>query len=104
MSERAAALQQMLAADPTHQLARYGLAMEYANADRFAEAMEQFQQLLEVNPRYVSAYYHGGRTLERSGDLEAARHMLEQGLVVCQQIGDGHTASEIQAALDLLGL
>jgi hypothetical protein len=34
--------------------------------------------------------------------VEAARSMYENGIEACGRTGDGHTRSEIQAALDLL--
>lgn len=99
---RLEALQMMLSQDPTNNLARYGLAMEYSNSGLFAEAVAEFEGLLGTNPDYVAAYFHGGRAFEKMGRIEDARSIYERGLEACQRKGDGHTASEIQAALDLL--
>ena len=93
----------MLEQDPKNTFARYGLAMEFANADNFDEAMEQFDALLKHNPDYAAGYYHAGRTLERMDKLDEAKQMYERGIEVTTRTGDAHTRSELQAALDILG-
>ena len=103
MANRVETLKDMLKQDPTNAFARYGLAMEYANADDFKDAMEHFRALLDSNPEYSAGYYHAGRTLERMGKVDEARKMYENGIVVTLKNGDAHTRSELQAALDLLG-
>jgi tetratricopeptide (TPR) repeat protein len=102
MTPRMQALQAMLDQDPTNTFARYGLAMECANSGNYSEAIAQYRKLLEHNPDYAAAYYHGGRALEKMGDLDGARSMWEQGIAVTTRTGDMHTRSELQAALDLL--
>jgi tetratricopeptide (TPR) repeat protein len=102
--DRVEALRSMLAQDPTNQFARYGLATELKNAGRGEEAVAEFKALLELNPNYAAAYYHAGRTLEGMGRIDDAREMLERGIDVTTRTGDAHTRSELQAALDLLGI
>ena len=63
----------------------------------------EFRALLDANPDYSAAYFHGGQTLERLGRLDEARELYER-VEVTPQKGDLHTRDEIQAALDLLGL
>lgn len=97
------ALQAMLAQDPGNSFVRYGLAQAMASAGQFREAVAQYRELLTHDPLYVAAYYHGGQALERTGDVDGARSMYEEGLEACTRKGDLHTRSEIQAALDILG-
>lgn len=94
----------MLAQDPNNQLARYGLATELKNQGRGEEAVAEFRALLERHPNYAAAYYHGGRTLESLGRIDEARELMEKGIEVTTRTGDAHTRSELQAALDLLGI
>ena len=96
-------LQSMVAQNPKDSFSRYGLAMEYANTGSLDKAVEEYDSLLEFNPDYAAAYYHGGQALEKLGRLEDARRMYQRGLEATRRIGDGHTHSEIQAALDILG-
>ncbi|MDQ2842356.1 MAG: tetratricopeptide repeat protein [Acidobacteriota bacterium] len=95
-------LKQMLAQDPNNSFARYGLAMEYANSGDPAQAVTEFEALLEKDQSYVAAYYHGGQALEKLGRLDEARSMYLQGIEASTRKGDLHTRSEIEAALDLL--
>ena len=102
--ERVEALKAMLAQDPSNQIARYALATELRNAGHGEEAVAEFNSLLQVNPDYAAAYYHAGRTLEGMGRIDEARAVLEKGIEVTTRTGDAHTRSELQAALDLLGI
>ena len=95
-------LQEFSAANPNDSFGRYGLAQEYLKAGQPAKALEQFRELLKVNPNYVAAYYHGGQTLEKLGLREEARTLYTQGIEAATRTGDQHARSELQAALDLL--
>lgn len=101
--DRRAVLEQMLAQDPANTFARYGLAMELVKAGDLAAAVHEFRALIERNPEYAAAYFHGGQTLEKLGDVDAARSMYRDGIAVTARTGDHHTRGELQAALDLLG-
>ena len=96
-------LKGMAAQDPTNAFARYGLAMEYVKTDQFEHAMTEFRALLEVNPNYSAAYFHGGQTLEKMGLADDAKALYRSGIEATILNGDGHTRSELQAALDMLG-
>ena len=96
-------LQSMVAQNPKDSFSRYGLAMEYANSGSLERAVDEYDSLLSFNPDYAAAYYHGGQALEKLGRLDDARRMYQRGLEATRRIGDGHTHSEIQAALDILG-
>ena len=103
-TNRLEVLKSMVEQDPNSAFARYGLAMEYVNQGRHEEAVEEFQSLLKANPDYSAGYYHAGRTLEKMGRLEDARAVYEQGIEATSRTGDQHTRSELQAALDMIGL
>jgi tetratricopeptide (TPR) repeat protein len=103
MSNRLEVLKNMAAQNPNDSFARYGLAMEYANSGDLEGALEEYRALLGMNPNYSAAYYHGGQTLEKLGRREDAKTLYRQGIEATTRIGDLHTRSELQAALDLLG-
>jgi tetratricopeptide (TPR) repeat protein len=96
-------LKSMVAANPNDSFARYGLAMEYRNGGDLDAAIREFRGLIEVNPNYGYAYFHGGQTLERLGKVEEAAELYRQGIDAAVRSGDQHARSEIQGALDLLG-
>jgi tetratricopeptide (TPR) repeat protein len=103
MSARIEALTAMLTQDPANTFARYGLAMAHLDAGQGEAAIREFNTLLEHNPNYAAAYFHGGRAHESLGQLDEARALYERGIEVTTRTGDGHTRSELQAALDILG-
>jgi len=39
--------------------------MAHAAAGEHAQAVEEYRKLLEINPKYVAAYYHSGQALEK---------------------------------------
>jgi tetratricopeptide (TPR) repeat protein len=101
-SNRLEMLKQMAAQDPGNTFVRYGLAMEYANSGRLEQAAAEFKEILAANPDYAAAYFHGGQTLEKLGQVEEARAIYERGIAATTRTGDLHTRSELQGALDLL--
>lgn len=95
-------LRGMVASNPTDSFARYGLAMEYVKTGNLQGAVDEFDQLLEMNAKYPAAYFHGGQALEKLGKIDEARALYQKGIEVTTEMGDFHTRSELQAALDIL--
>jgi Tfp pilus assembly protein PilF len=95
-------LKSMLAQNPRDSFARYGLAMEYVMNGELEEAVVEFRNLLDHNPDYAAAYFHGGQALEKLGRVEDARAMYQKGIETTSRTGDQHTRSELQGALDML--
>lgn len=102
MTNRMEVLKTMVQQNPRDTFARYGLAMEYVNNGQLENAVKEFRALLESNPDYAAAYFHGGQALEKLGRVEEARQTYQQGIQVTSRTGDQHTLSELQGALDLL--
>ena len=96
-------LKNLIAQNPNDTFARYALAMAYASAGNYAQAVEEYRGLLKANPKYVAAYFHGGQAFEKLGKLDEAREIYRRGIEVSTEIGDEHTRSELEAVLDLLG-
>jgi tetratricopeptide (TPR) repeat protein len=95
-------LKSMLAQNPRDNFARYGVAMEHANQGNLEEAVAEYRVLLEHNPDYAAAYFHGGQALEKLGRIDDARAMYQNGIETTSRTGDLHTKSELQAALEML--
>jgi Tfp pilus assembly protein PilF len=102
-STRLDILKGMVAQNPKDSFSRYGLAMEYRNSGDAEGAVREFRALIEADPAYCYAYFHGGQTLERLGRTEEAAAMYRAGIEAAKTKGDDHARSEIQGALDLLG-
>ncbi len=102
-STRLETLKGMAEANPSDSFIRYGLAMEYRNTGDLESAVREFRALIERDPTYAAAYFHGGQTLEKLGQSEEAATIYREGIDAADRKGDRHTRDEIQAALDLLG-
>ncbi len=96
-------LEDFVAAKPNDAFARYGLAMECANAGDADAADQQFTALLRAHPDYVAAYFQYGQFLARTGRAEEARSALTVGIATARRTGDDHARSEMEAALAELG-
>jgi tetratricopeptide (TPR) repeat protein len=93
-------LEQMVIENPANTFVRYGLAMEHVKAGELGRAMDHFGTVLETDPAYAAAYFHGGQTLEKLGRPDDARDYYRRGIAATR---DSHARSELQAALDILG-
>jgi len=89
--------------DPGNSRFRYMLAMETLNSGDLSGAAAVFDEVIARDPNYNAAYFHGGQTLEKLGRIDAARQMYRSGIDAASRNGDGHTRSELQGALDMLG-
>jgi Flp pilus assembly protein TadD len=101
-TNRIEVLTAMVAQNPADAFARYGLAMELVKTGQLETAVTEFRALLEHNPNYAAAYFHGGQALEKLGDVEQARLFYQKGVDVTGRTGDQHARSELEAALDML--
>jgi len=93
----------MVDRNPVDGFSRYALAMEYVKSGDLVTALDQFMHLLEHNPNYAAAYFHGGQTLEKLGRIDEAKGLYRRGIEVTEAMGDEHTMNELQAALTTLG-
>ena len=96
-------LEEFVAAKPNDAFARYGLAMDCANAGDAPSADTHFKALIESHPEYIAAYYQYGQFLARAGRTDEARSMLTAGIATAQRTGDDHARSEMETALGELG-
>jgi predicted Zn-dependent protease len=93
-------LSEILSQDPGNTLARYGLAMEYANSGDTKRALSEFNTLLAANPDYAAAYFMAAQTLAKAERTDEAKNMLQEGIAAAARKGDSHAASEMRAMLD----
>ncbi len=99
MSARLEKLKELLALDPSNKLLGYGLAQELAGLGRHEEAAAQYQRVIESQPDYCAAYFHGAKTFEVLGRVEDARALYKRGMETAARVGDDHARAEMEAAL-----
>lgn len=95
-------IEEMLAEEPNDPELRYMLGMEYVSAGDDEAAARVFEDLIAVVPKYPPGYHQLGRTLVRLNRIDAARGVLQRGIPVAAQLGDAHTAGEMQGLLESL--
>jgi tetratricopeptide (TPR) repeat protein len=98
--DRITTLTQILAQDPNNVLARYGLAMEYANSGQADRALEEFGKLVSANPDYAAGYFMAAQTLVKANRADEAKKMLVDGIAAAERKRDSHAQSEMQEMLD----
>jgi predicted Zn-dependent protease len=103
MSSRLETLRGLVAQDPGNSRVHYMLCMELVNSGAHEDAITEFNALLDRDPDYGAAYYHGGQTLERLGRKPEASVLYARGIEATTRTGDSHTRGELQGALDMLG-
>jgi len=101
--DKIAALNEILSRNPEEAFARYGLALAYASEGRQAEALAEFDYIVQNTPDYVPAYQMSAQELLKAGRTDEARTRLQSGLLAAERTGNSHAASEMQAMLDDLG-
>jgi len=81
---------------------QHALALEYIKLDKEAEALEQFNDLLDREPDYVGSYYHKAKLLEKIGQIESAIDTYEKGMEVAKRLNDKHSYNELMMAKEEL--
>ncbi|HUK26615.1 MAG TPA: tetratricopeptide repeat protein [Terriglobales bacterium] len=100
--DRMAVLTEILSQNPNDAFARYGLAMEYSNAGKVSEALEEFAKLVAAHPNYTAGYFMAAQTLARAQRKEEAKQMLIEGIASARRTGNSHAQSEMTAMLEEL--
>lgn len=103
LNSRAEMLQKVLSENPNDAFARYGLAMEFANAGDAEGALTHFQRLLAAHPDYTAGYFMAAQTLAKAGRIGEARQRLKDGIASAARTGNRHALGEMQSMLDSLG-
>lgn len=97
-STRIKSLLEMLQAEPNDAFVNYALGLEYLNIDSNI-ALEYFDQAINCDSNYVSAYYQKGILLADATKKEEASIVFQAGIMIAEKIKDYHALSEFKSAL-----
>jgi hypothetical protein len=64
--------------EPENAFAWYGLGINYARFNRYADAIEAYLQSLSINPKYADAWFELGIAYARSGNRTAALEAVRE--------------------------
>ncbi len=98
---RISALLGFLNDDPSDAETKYMLALEYIKLGNDNSAMVWMSDLHHSHPDYLPNYYHYGKLLERTGEVNKALKIYREGMYKAKSKNDMHTYSELQSASDL---
>ncbi len=89
-------LKQVLAVDPTDDVAWFGLGKAYMEDSRFDDAAEALRQCIRVKPSYSAAYYALAQSLHKLGHLEECRTVCSTGIEVSTHNGDAMVTKNLE--------
>lgn len=89
----------MLAAEPNDSFLNFSLAMELQKHERWDDCLAQFDRLIEIDPAFVGAYFHKGKTLASINRIDDARTELTRGIKKAGEVGDLHAKGEMEEFL-----
>lgn len=97
---RIARLKEFLIQNPADSFVQHALALEYVKTSDDATAKDLFQAILTRDENYIGSYYHLGKLLERTEQVEEAIAVYEKGMARAKEMEDGHAYNELQAAYE----
>lgn len=100
--ERIADLEELFADEPTDALTGFLLGTEYARAERDADAVRAFTQVVALDPAYSAARSGLAAALERQGEVAAALAAWQAAADCAAEHGDHLVARAAAAALTRL--
>lgn len=102
-SARRQKLEQSLAEDPGDTFLRYGLAMQCLREGDLNEGRDRLRSLIADYPDdQVAAYQQLGQSHAETGEIEAAKVVLQTGILKARARGDWHAAGEMEQLINSL--
>ena len=95
-------LKSFLESDPKDSFSRYALALEYIKAEQHDDAVREFETVKTSDPDYVATYFQLGKLYQDLEKVHDAEKTFRTGITVAAKLGDEHTRSELESALDEL--
>ena len=85
---------------PRDSFSRYALALEYVKLGQNEDAIQEFETVRKNDPDYVATYFQLGQVYQKLGQRHDAEKTFRTGITVAAKMGDEHTKSELEAALE----
>jgi len=95
-------LQGFLKENPNDSFSRYALALEYAKLGQHETAVQEFETVKKNDPDYVATYFQLGQLYQKMGQTHEAEKTFRTGITVATKLGEDHTRSELEGALEAL--
>jgi Tfp pilus assembly protein PilF len=95
-------LKGFLKEDPKDSFSRYALALEYVKIGQNDDAVREFETVKTNDSNYVATYFQLGQLYQKIGRPHEAEKTFRTGITVAAKLGDDHTRSELEGALEAL--
>ncbi len=86
--------------DPSDSFVTYGIALEYISANDYQKAEEYLSLLLKNDPKYVPAYMQYAMLKEKIDDIEEAKRIYREGIIIARELKDMKAAREMEEFLN----
>jgi Tfp pilus assembly protein PilF len=100
MMNRVEILKGFLEENAKDSFSRYALALEYVKLGQNDDAVREFETVKTNDPDYVATYFQLGQLYQKLGKSHDAEKTFRTGITVASKIGDEHTRSELEGALE----
>jgi predicted Zn-dependent protease len=94
---------EMVKQQPGDAMIWYGLASEYVKAERWSEATDALQKVVQLNPDYTAAYQMLGTALLTEGKREEARRAWREGIESANRTGAWKARQHMEGLLEGAG-
>jgi predicted Zn-dependent protease len=91
---------EMVKQQPGDAMIWYGLASEYVKAERWSEAADALQKVVQLNPDYTAAYQMLGSALISQGKQEEARRAWTDGIEAANRTGAWKARQHMEGLLE----
>ena len=100
--QRIQRLKEMLEKDPNDSFSRYALALEYAGTREFQSAIDELEEVIQKDPKYLAAFHQLGQILGKLNRTQEAKKIYREGIDLAQELGEVKEAKEMSEELEEL--
>lgn len=93
----------MVKQQPGDAMIWYGLASEYIKAEKWSEAAEALQRVVQLNPDYTAAYQMLGTALINQGKQEEALRAWRDGIKAANRTGAWKARQHMEGLVESVG-
>ena len=86
--------------DPTDSFVTYGIALEYISANDYQKAEDYLSLILKNDPKYVPAYMQYAMLKEKVNEIDEAKRIYKEGIIVAKDTNDLKAAREMEEFLN----
>ncbi len=102
MINRLSSLLELHKKDPSDSFVIYGIALEYISANDYQKAEEYLSFLLKNDPKYVPAYMQYAILKEKTNEIEEAKRIYREGIIIAKELNELKAAREMEEFLSEL--